>query len=142
VRQILLVSLLVVAFLPARAWRGRRYFGSVAVGSPQWRSGYWFHGRYIDHWGWWWIVGPNWYYYSEPMYPYPSIDVPPTYFAVVPSAPPPAVPETSAPQSPPVGSSTAKSQAFTYYCEKTKSYYPLSPTCEAGWVVTKVRPPQ
>ncbi|HTT96824.1 MAG TPA: hypothetical protein VMF58_02155 [Rhizomicrobium sp.] len=33
----------------------------------RWRHTWW-HGRY----GWWWNVGPSWYFYDAPAYPYPG----------------------------------------------------------------------
>jgi len=41
------------------------------------RRGYWRHEFHDGRWGWWWIVGPIWYYYPEPVYPYPNPYEPP-----------------------------------------------------------------
>lgn len=43
-------------------------------GGGRWRHTWW-HGRY----GWWWNVGPTWYFYDAPVYPYPTV-VSPTYY--------------------------------------------------------------
>ena len=43
-------------------------------GGGHWRHTWW-HGRY----GWWWNVGPSWYFYDAPVYPYPDY-VSPTYY--------------------------------------------------------------
>lgn len=59
-----------------------------AYGGP-WREGYWFHGAYLDRMGWWWIVGPNWYFYSAPIYPYPPANPQPVAIMAA-NAPPPA----------------------------------------------------
>jgi len=65
-----------------------------------WRGGAWFHdGRG----GWWWIVGGSWYFYLEPVYPYPDPYTPP----VMMPAPPPAAP---APR-------------YWYYCPNPAGYY-------------------
>ena len=37
-----------------------------------WRGGHWRHGYHGGSLGWWWIVGPTWYYYPQPVYPYPG----------------------------------------------------------------------
>ena len=37
--------------------------------------------------------------------------------------------------------SNGKPQAMSYYCEKSKGYYPNVGTCEGGWVATPVKPP-
>ncbi|MGH8292604.1 MAG: hypothetical protein ACRESA_03940, partial [Gammaproteobacteria bacterium] len=33
-----------------------------------WAGGYWHHGWYGPRFGWWWVVGPAWYYYPTPVY--------------------------------------------------------------------------
>jgi len=49
----------------------------------------WVHGAWHRDWhdgrfGWWWNVGPSWYFYTQPVYPYPQ-PPPPSPF---PQAPP------------------------------------------------------
>ena len=61
-------------------------------GHDWWRSGYWYHGRHTGYFGWWWVIGPSWYYYPAPVYPYPpEIAVLPAPQVVTP-APAPAKP--------------------------------------------------
>src|SRR5690349_16496954 len=50
-----------------------------------WGGGVWRHDWYGGRFGWWWVVGPNWYLYPEPIYPHPTY-VPPAI--VVQQAPP------------------------------------------------------
>lgn len=76
-----------------------------------WRGGRWERSWHDGRLGWWWVVGPSWYYYPTPVYPYPE---PP----VVVVTPPPAA------QTP--------SQYF-YYCPNPRGYYPAVPQCFAGW---------
>ncbi|MDB5408940.1 MAG: hypothetical protein JWL84_3852 [Rhodospirillales bacterium] len=74
-----------------------------------WREGRWFHGRHGDRLGWWWIAGGSWYFYPQPIYPYPDPYRPP----VVAGPPPPA--------------------AVYYFCPRPRGYYPYVPACPSGW---------
>jgi len=94
-----------------------------------WREGYWRHGRHEGRLGWWWIAAGAWYFYPEPIYPYPDPYVPPV--VVVQPAPTPQV----APTAPP----PAQSQSW-YYCEASKAYYPYVATCPAGWKTVPANP--
>lgn len=69
-----------------------------------WHGGHWWHGHYGGRWGWWWIVGPDWYWYSAPVYPYPD-----------PYLPPGATP------------------GYWYYCDFYQQYYPYVGACPSGW---------
>lgn len=37
-----------------------------------WHGGHWWNRADAGRLGWWWIVGPNRYWYAEPVYPYPD----------------------------------------------------------------------
>lgn len=37
-----------------------------------WTGGHWRHTRWHGRYGWWWNVGPSWYFYTAPVYPYPG----------------------------------------------------------------------
>ena len=83
-----------------------------------WRGGRWAHARHDGRMGWWWIVGANWYFYSSPVYPYPSPWEPPASVLV----------------SPPVGvAPAAPPTQYWYYCEPAHGYYPYVPNCPGGW---------
>lgn len=75
-----------------------------------WRGGAWFHGEHEGRAGWWWRVGPSWYFYAAPVYPYPDPYVPPVVVA------PPATPAQ-----------------YWYYCPNPQGYYPYVPQCFAPW---------
>ena len=74
----------------------------------QWRGGSWFHGPHGGRNGWWWIVGPDWYFYPAPVYPYPDPYIPPVVAAPVP-------------------------QPSWYYCANPPGYYPYVPQCAVPW---------
>lgn len=82
----------------------------------RWRGGHWMHGYHGGRLGWWWIVGPTWYFYPAPVYPYPDPYMPPV---VAPAAPPPP-------------------QAW-YYCDNPRGYYPYVPQCSVPWRVVPAR---
>jgi hypothetical protein len=69
-----------------------------------WRAGHWWHGAYANRDGWWWIVGPDWYWYPTPVYPYPD-----------PFTPPGLAP------------------GYWYYCDSFQTYYPYVGACPSGW---------
>ena len=75
-----------------------------------WRGGHWTHAHHGGRLGWWWVVGPSWYFYPAPVYPYPSPWEPAD---VIVTGPPPA--------------------QFWYYCDATRNYYPYVLVCPGGW---------
>jgi hypothetical protein len=96
-----------------------------------WRGGNWYHGRHEGRLGWWWIAAGMWYFYPQPVYPYPDPYIPP----VVLVQPAPALTmQPAVPVSPPPAQSW-------YYCETSKSYYPYVPSCPAGWKTVPASPP-
>ena len=70
----------------------------------RWRAGHWWHGTYGGRYGAWWIVGPDWYWYPSPTYPYPD----------------PYVPFGYAP-------------GFWYWCDAAQQYYPYVGACASPW---------
>lgn len=95
-------------------FRGRdvRHFDHVEL--EHWRGGEWRHEWYHGRYGWWWHVGDVWYFYDQPVYPFPYTvspiiieDRPPVVYS-----PPPAM----APQ-------------YWYYCDNPPGYYPYVGTC-------------
>jgi hypothetical protein len=79
-----------------------------------WRGGHWFHGRRGGQFGWWWVVGPTFYFYSQPVYPYPNPYVPPVASAAPPSG-------------------------TWYYCANPQGYYPYVPQCGVPWQAVPAR---
>ena len=64
----------------------------------QWHRGHWHHGSHHSRFGWWWVIGPRWYFYPQPTYPYPPeiVVIPAPSPVPVPPAPP-SVSATPAP---------------------------------------------
>jgi hypothetical protein len=82
----------------------------------RWRGGAWFHGPHGGRDGWWWVVGPDFYFYPAPVYPYPDPYTPPVVAVAPPVAPAPA----------------PAAQTW-YYCANPQGYYPYVPQCAVAW---------
>jgi hypothetical protein len=76
-----------------------------------WRTGRWFEGRHGGRAGWWWVLGDAWYYYPQPVYPYPDPYLPPVVVA-----PPPGPP-----------------RQIYYYCPRPRGYFPYVQACTVPW---------
>jgi len=124
------VSLLIFSTAPAEAaaqvyvragggWHGGPRGYPIRV----WAGGYWHHGWYGPRFGWWWVVGPTWYYYPAPVYPYPNPYVPPVIMQTTPTQPGPAPTQ------------------YWYYCAASKAYYPYVAECPGGWQPVPATPP-
>jgi len=100
---------------PPHAFRDRdpRHFSEHDWGV--WRGGAWHHEWHDGRFGWWWAIGPDWYFYPEPVYPYPDPYVPP----VVATQPAPV-------------SGLPPAQVW-YYCDNPPGYYPYVATCTTPW---------
>lgn len=123
-----------------RVWKGDiRYFENHDL--HQWRSGAWRHGSHGGRVGWWWVIGGMWYFYPQPVYPYPDPYRPP--LVVVEPAPPPVVvqvapPVQVVPQAPAPAAQPAAQ--FWYYCEAAGGYYPYVSACPSGWKTVPATP--
>ncbi|MBV9862566.1 MAG: hypothetical protein JO267_10510 [Alphaproteobacteria bacterium] len=92
-------------FADARgAWIAHPGFRGGAEHLQQWGGGHWWRGNYGGHFGSWWIVGPDWYWY-------------PTEVAAVPD-----------PYTPPY-----QTPGYWYWCDTYQQYYPYVGACPSGW---------
>ncbi len=108
-----------------------------------WAGGGWRHEYHDGRWGWWWFVDGLWYWYDQPVYPYPLVVSPVIYappVAVVYDAPPPVVyappPEPVVVQAPPEPEPAVPAAApprFRYFCPD-HGYYPQVQTCPTDFV--------
>jgi hypothetical protein len=87
-------------------------------------GGRWVHDRHNGRLGWWWIVGPSWYFYPRPY----AVTTPQTVIIQQPvqQQPQQVVIEQGAPQA-------AVPSPVLYYCRSTETYYPDTMTCPGGW---------
>lgn len=87
-----------------------------------WMGGHWDHSWHNGRFGWWWFAGGLWYFYDNPIYPYPGYvsddywddedDVGPGY------------------QGP-----------SWYYCSAPPGYYPYVQNCGVPWQAVPATPP-
>lgn len=126
----LLAVIVAVAFAsPAAARRdyyGRDYRSFSPAERRAWGRGYWAHDWHDGRYAWWWVVGGSWYFYTEPVYPYPTY-VPPA--VVIQQAPPPV------PAGPPP-------VQVWYYCASPQGYYPYVASCSVPWQPVPATPPR
>ncbi|MGH8307201.1 MAG: hypothetical protein ACRER0_02930 [Gammaproteobacteria bacterium] len=104
-------------------WYGAPYYRHPGFNAHIWYRGYWHRGWYGPRFGWWWVVGPSWYYYPAPVYPYPDPYVPPVMMQTGSVKPDPAP------------------EQYWYYCAPAKKYYPYVSECPGGWQKVPVTPP-
>lgn len=88
-----------------------------------WIGGGWRHQWLNGRFGWWWGVGGLWYFYPEPIYPYP------TYVADVVYDPGMVAP----PGAPPVAPVAGPQPGYWYYCQASGAYYPYVQSCPVPW---------
>jgi hypothetical protein len=98
-------------------------FGPGELGA--WRGGLWRHEWHDGRLGWWWIVGGGWYFYPEPIWPYPTY-VPPAFVVT---------------QPPPVVAGVPPAQ-FWYFCDNPQGYYPNVQSCAVPWRSVPVTSPK
>jgi len=115
-------------------WEGREIHRFAERDLRIWRGGNWHHGRHDGRLGWWWIAAGVWYFYPEPVYPYPDPYIPPV--TVINQQPPVVVPQQSVPVQPQPPVQT------WYYCDSAKGYYPYVSSCPEGWRAVAAQPPK
>lgn len=101
---------------PVHGFYGRDFRAFGPHDLVVWRGGVWRHEWHDGRFGWWWFVDGYWYFYPEPVYPYPTY-VPP---AVV------------VQESPPVPTGLPPQQSW-YYCDNPRGYYPYVASCSVTW---------
>ena len=106
---------------PARGGGGYRMDSgrwAYRPGWAHWSGGRWSQTCWGGRCGWWWATGGLWYFYAEPVYPYPLVVSPITY----------ADPAYAAGVT-----DLAPQPAFSYYCDDPPGYYPTVPQCSTPW---------
>jgi hypothetical protein len=88
----------------------------------RWRGGHWNNTCFAGRCGWWWLAGGTWYYYDQPVYPYPLV-VPGTTYV----EPEPMESDAPAPLA------VAPPPKFRYYCSNPPGYYPQVPNCNGQY---------
>ena len=85
--------------------RPNSWHGNVhAFDLDRWHGGQWQHISHNGRLGWWWTVGPDWYFFDAPVYPYPDLYTP---------------------YNQPFG--------WWYWCDSSQEYYPYVTSCAVPW---------
>lgn len=58
-----------------RDWRDYHHREYYRERDRDWQRGYWKHGWHAGRNGWWWVNRGYWYYYPQPVYPYPPLRI-------------------------------------------------------------------
>ena len=70
----------------------------------RWQGGHWLHATHGGRFGWWWVVGPDWYMFDQPVYPYPDLYTP-----------------------------FGEPFGWWYWCDPYREYYPFVTYCPVPW---------
>lgn len=89
--------------------------------SAYWRTGHWQHSWHENRFGWWWVNGVAWNFYSAPVYPYPEQ----TQTKIIYEPAPQPAPQNLGPY---------------YFCESSQLYYPYARTCSERWKTVSQAP--
>ncbi|MHC1481207.1 hypothetical protein ACYJW8_13225 [Frateuria aurantia] len=92
-------------------FQGRDFRHFSPADQAMWRGGGWHHEFRNGRWGWWWLVGGMWYWYDQPVYPYPM-----------------AISSVMYADGGMVGGAYGPPQQVRYYCPNI-GYYPEIPNC-------------
>jgi mono/diheme cytochrome c family protein len=99
-------------------FHGRDYARFTPEERKDWQAGEWRHEGHNGHAGWWWVVGGAWYFYPEPIYPYPRYVSDYTY-------PLPRIVSN-----------------YRYYCTDPPGFYPEVKECYDPWeLIPPLLPP-
>jgi hypothetical protein len=82
------------------SWHGNVHDFDLA----NWQHGGWQHVRHNGRLGWWWVVGTDWNFFADPVYPYPDLYTPANM---------------------PFG--------WWYWCDSYQEYYPYVTYCPLPW---------
>jgi hypothetical protein len=93
-------------------FRGRDVGRFTRRERQNWQRGYWHHEWHNGIYGWWWAVGPFWYFYAAPIYPYPGYVSDYVWQQPVTPVYPPD---------------------YWYFCSSSGAYYPDVPICDVPW---------
>ncbi len=111
-------------------FRGHDFAHFSVAERSAWSHGGWHHEMHNGHFGWWWAVGGLWYFYAEPIYPYPEVVADVVYEAPTPDED--VAPDDAVAGAPP---------GYWYYCPTSGAYYPYVQSCSVTWTPVAPTPP-
>ncbi len=90
------------------AFHGHSFAEFTSQEKEAWTHGSWRHTWHHHHFGWWWFADGFWFFYPEPLYPYPDYVGPEYYY------------EEGA-------------DYYWYWCDDPPGYYPYVQQCNDDW---------
>jgi len=106
-----------------------------------WQGGGWHHEYHNGQMGYWWFAGGSWYFYDNPVYPYPLVVSDTVYVDPDPvevDAAPADAPVDDAAPAQPLG---PPPQGYWYYCDNPAGYYPYVSSCATQFRAVPAQPP-
>ncbi len=94
-------------------FRGRGFGDLPPEDRQAWRRGVWRHEEHDGHLGWWWLVDGSWFFYPQPIYPYPTYIGPDYYYDY--------------------SDQYGEPPYYWYHCEDPAGYYPYVQDCNVPW---------
>jgi hypothetical protein len=124
-------------------FNGGRFYGhDYAHFSPReaelWHRGSWHREFHDGRLGWWYVVDGIWYFYPQPIYPYPTFIPDVVYIPDVDEAPADDVDQPPLPD----GVYYYDGAYYYYYCPDSQAYYPYAPSCDVEWQLVPATPQQ
>jgi hypothetical protein len=107
-------------------FEGRDFAHFSPADQAMWRGGGWRHEFHNGRWGWWWFVGGAWYFYDQPIYPYP------VYVSDVVYEEPVDEEQAEVPMDP---AAVPQPTGNVYYYCPGVGYYPQVPTCSVPFQI-------
>lgn len=100
------------AGMPSAQHQGSFHGHAFTEFTPQeresWTRGSWRHTSHNGHLGWWWYTGGFWFFYPEPIYPYPTYIGSEDYYE-------------------------ESEDYYWYWCDDPEGYYPYVQECNDEW---------
>jgi hypothetical protein len=129
---------------PTQFNSGRFYGRDYAHFGPReaelWHRGAWHREFHDGRFGWWYAVDGIWYFYDQPIYPYPTFVPDVVYIPEEEEAPPPVY--ADAPPEPPPPQYGQPQTNYYYFCQDAQTYYPYVTSCASPWQPVPAAPPQ
>jgi hypothetical protein len=103
----------------------------------RWQHGHWWHGRHSGRNGWWWYTDGAWFFYDQPIYPYPGYASDYYYYGDYGDE---AYPDEGYGDDYAPGPDENDGY-YWYYCSNPAGYYPYVQSCRGPWRAVSPTPP-
>ncbi len=105
-------------------FRGHDFNHFTSQERETWRHGNWRHSWHNGHFGWWWFCDGFWFFYLEPIYPYPTYVGSDYYY-----------------DNNDYYDGGYGSDYYWYWCDDPEGYYPYVQECNDDWQPVSPTPP-